>query len=86
MPQPIPIFQPKPDDPDRAEDLLDEIQAVLRKRGATLLVARDTHNMPMALCLDMAHGAGLRCIALAEIISPTEIRWKPVPWNIARTE
>lgn len=75
------LFQyPKPDDPDRAEDLLDEIQAVLRKRGAALLVARES----IVLCLPTPHNAAWRAIAQAEAITPTEIRWRPVPWNIAR--
>ncbi len=83
MPDNNGIFQPpKPDDPDRAEDLLDELQQVLRRRGAALLVARGT----ICLCLPMPHGAGWRAIAQAEVIAPLEIRWKPVPWNIARTE
>jgi len=83
MPPPLPnnLFQkPKPDDPDRAEDLLDEIQGVLRKRGAALLVVHGT----MALCLPMPHGAGWRAIAQAEVISPIEIRWRPVVWNVAK--
>ncbi len=83
MPDNNGLFQPpKPDDPDRAEDLLDEIQGVLRKRGAALLVARDT----IVLCLPMPHNAGWRPIAQVEVLAPQEIRWRPVPWNIAREQ
>jgi hypothetical protein len=67
--------QPKPDDPDRAEDLFDEIQAVLRKRGAALL----WHETGMTLCLpqDLARSSW-RAIGQAHSITPTEIQWRPI--------
>lgn len=66
---------PLADDPDRAEDLLDEIQAVLRKRGAALL----WHETGITLCLpnDLV-GADWRPIAQAKAITPTEIQWRPI--------
>ncbi len=71
------IFQrpPRPDDPDRAEDLFDEIQAVLRKRGAALL----WHETGMTLCLpeDLAQ-TNWRAIGQAKAITPKEVQWRPI--------
>lgn len=66
---------PKVDDPDRAEDLLDEIQAVLRKRGAALI----WHETGMSLCLpnDLA-GFTWRAIGQAQSITPRGIQWRPI--------
>jgi len=81
MPQPIPIFQSKPDDPDRAEDLLDEIQAVLRKRGAALL----WHETGMTLCLPTGLAAtDWRAIAQARAITPKEMQWRPIAQSVVR--
>jgi hypothetical protein len=79
MPLPNTLFQPvKPGDPDHAEDLLDEIQGVLRKRGAALL----WHESGMVLALPATGSLALqgqwRAIAQAKVISPTEITWRPI--------
>lgn len=70
------LFQPpKPDDPDRAEELLDEIQALLRKRGAALL----WHETGITLCLPHGiTGTTWRAIGQAKAILPTRIDWRPI--------
>ncbi len=81
MPLNLTKTNPKVDDPDRAEDLLDEIQAVLRKRGAALL----WHESGMTLCVpnDMAVTTW-RAIGQAQAITPHEIRWRPIRQRVVR--
>ncbi len=75
------ILPPKPGDPDRAEDLLDEIQAVLKKRSACLIHKPDC----MVLAVADANGGVWRAIAQVQIISggvgvlvPGKVTWRPI--------
>lgn len=77
------VLPPKPGDPDRAEDLLDEIQAVLQKRGACLIHRHDC--MVLAVADQMA--GNWRAIAQVQLIAAQVgvtrgvIRWRPVEWK-----
>jgi hypothetical protein len=71
------ITEPKPGDPDRAEDLLDEIQAVLRKRNAALAV----QGGRCYVAVPGERAKELRAIAEVSYISPAEIRWRPFDWT-----
>ncbi len=69
------ILPPKPGDPDRAEDLLDEIQGVLRKRNACMKVVDD--HMVIAV----VDGDQWRAIARVLLLAPGRMTWQPVRWR-----
>jgi hypothetical protein len=72
-----PLIEPKPGDPDRAEDLLDEIQAVLRKRNAALVI----QNGRLFVAVPGERSKELRAIAEVRYISPAQIDWRPFDWT-----
>ncbi len=77
------IEQPQSGDPDRAEDLLDELQAVLQKRGACLIHKPDC----MVLAVAQPHTGKWRAIAQVSLIAAQvgmargRIMWRPVDWT-----
>jgi hypothetical protein len=75
-----PLLLPKPGDPDRAEDVLDEIQAVLRKRNAALVL--QDGRLFLGVPSDSAHKKELRAIAEVKQITPLEITWRPFDWSV----
>lgn len=69
-----PLEAPRPFDPDRAEDLIDELREVLGKRRACLVV----RDGVMVLAVQNAYGDGWRAIAQIECMAkqgPTT--WRP---------
>lgn len=73
-----PLLAPRPGDPDRAEDILDEIRAILAKRGAALIV----QDGRVFLGVQKIGSAGeLRAIAEIQQITPFKITWRPFDWT-----
>ena len=70
------ILQPKPDDPHRAEDILNDIQAVVTKHRCALVV----QNGGAYLCVTTGQG-DLRAIAEVSVITPQGMQWRPYIWN-----
>lgn len=81
------VNQPKAGDPDRAEDLLDEIQRVLNKRGACLIHKPDCMVLAVARTGDSSWRAiaQVRLIAGAVGVTPGRIDWRPVDWSAEKT-
>ena len=73
-----PILEPKPGDPDRAEDLLNELQAVLRKRNAALVIQNG--ELYVAVPKRDSNVKELRAIAQVQEITPWRILWRPIDW------
>jgi hypothetical protein len=69
------IQQPKPGDPDRAEDVLDEIQAVMQKRNCAIVVQKG------GAYLCVATDGQLRAIAQFKLITPQGMEWRPYIWK-----
>lgn len=86
MPDSAIVLPPKPGDPDRAEDLLEEIREVLQKRGALLIHRPDCMVLAVAECVDGVHWnwraiAQVKLIAAAVGLAPGRIDWRPVVWS-----
>ncbi len=80
------ILSPKPGDPDRAEDLLDEIQGVLQKRGACLIHKPDCMVLAVA---DPMNGnwraiAQVKLIAAKVSLMQKYMDWRPVSNDASR--
>lgn len=75
----IPILvEPQPGDPDRSEDILNDVVNVMKKHGTALIV----ENGGLFLCARSA--AGPRAIAAVSIITPDGFTFKPIDWTKAR--
>lgn len=72
-----PMIKPKLGDPARAQDLLDELRAVLRKCNAALVV----QDGRLFLAVPGGAAKQLRAIAEVQYISPARIDWRPFDWT-----
>jgi hypothetical protein len=70
------ITEPRPGDPDRGEDVLNDVQAVMKKHG-TALVLQDGN---LFLCVRQPNGPP-RAIAAVSIITPEGFSFKPFDWT-----
>jgi hypothetical protein len=72
------IKQPAPGDPDRGQDVLNDVQAVMKKHSVALVV----QNGSAYLCVSTPGSAApLRAIAEVTIITPQGFNWRPFDWT-----
>lgn len=76
------IQQPHVGDAQMAEDALDEIQAVLAKRGLILVTKPNWDCMVLAV-IDKRNPLKFEARAIAQIreISPRGYDWRPIEWD-----
>ena len=78
------IVQPRPGDPDRAEDTLDAIFDVLKTAGSGLLIK----DGKLYLCVpSRPDGSGVpKWRAIGEVATLTcfSLLWRPIDWTEAR--
>jgi hypothetical protein len=78
---PIPeiLSGPVPDDPDEAQDILAELQAVLKRRGCVLMVSPPGKPHEMILCkVTSPEILKARVMAGIKDIGPYAITWRRI--------
>jgi hypothetical protein len=70
------IKQPAPGDPDRGQDVLNDVSAVMKKHDTALVVEKGF----LYLCVRQPDGPP-RAIAAVSIITPDGFTFKPFDWT-----
>lgn len=74
MSEPKLIINPETGDTNRIEDILEELQQVMKKHGYALVHANN------AMVLGIVAGVQLRALAEIRQVTPTMIEWRKISW------